>query len=246
MLPKWPIAINSKFAKTFKSNALKPMNETESKLPTGEKLLFERHESITGIFMHVHKCAGTSFITAISNCPELISVVARPGNFPMRTGMERVPENIWRNSFKFTFVRNPYARLVSAYAMFTRSPKWRDLFPDFSTFLNFLRWVDIDYHTVEGEVDMKVFLTSLDNIIHHVSSYHNSKYRLNEMDYIGKVEELSDGLKNIQKATSANISLPHLNRSNNSKDYRDYYDSRARHIASQIYAKDIERFGYAF
>lgn len=40
--------------------------------------------------------------------------------------------------------------------------------------------------------------------------------------------------------------IPHLNRTADRSSYRDYYDAEARERVSELYAYEIERFGYKF
>jgi hypothetical protein len=41
------------------------------------------------------------------------------------------------------------------------------------------------------------------------------------------------------------VGLPHVNRSKHSS-YRDYYDDVTRKRVAQVFAKDIDAFGYTF
>ncbi|MCK7591244.1 sulfotransferase family protein [Subsaxibacter sp. CAU 1640] len=224
-----------------------PAQQQVGPITLGTELLLSKGDNIKGIFMHIHKCAGTSLIEAFEHHPAVVSCVARPGNFPNRTGRELIPDTIWNDSLKFTFVRNPYARIVSAYLMFTRGSKWGKIFPQFEDFVMYLKWSDVHGHTVPYEVPTDVYVKGIDNILHHCSGFTNPKYRLNEMDYIGKIETMQEDLQQI--ATLLNIdmtALPHKNKSKNSYNYQDFYTDHTKNIIGDLYKEDIERFGYEF
>ncbi len=232
----------------FSGRFLKSINKRIThQQPTGEVLIEKKAESVRGIFIHIHKCAGSSLINAFINNPVVISCIARPGNFPGRTGRERIPDAIFDKSVKFTFVRNPYARVVSAYRMFMTSMTWRYLFPTFKDFVDFLRWTNVHDHHVEKQIPTNEYTRTIGNLIHHCSSYHNPKYMIDQMDYIGRLETLDIDLKKIAKMLEINhFTVPHINKLGKAYDYRDYYSQFTREIINKLYQEDIDLFGYQF
>lgn len=197
------------------------------------------------IFVHIHKCAGTSMWKTLQKYPRFICCIARPGKFVHGISREYIPNEVWNSAFKFTFVRNPYARVVSAFKMF-QGPRWKSVFPDFESFVEFLRWVDVDGHKVEKEISIINYVQRLDNIIHHCSSFHNTKCRLEELNFIGKLENLHKDMQRIAKEFEvSSIQLPQLN-STAPDNYAKYYNTYTKQIITQKYAADIERFGYIF
>ena len=60
---------------------------------TGEKLIEEKTDTIRGVYMHIHKCGGTSLISAFKNHPAIISCNSRPCNLTESTGRERIPDS---------------------------------------------------------------------------------------------------------------------------------------------------------
>lgn len=215
--------------------------------PLGSEVIAQNRSRIRGIFMHIHKCAGTSLIHIFETIPEVISCAARPGNFPARTGWEAIPQDIQQQAYKFTFVRNPYARIVSAYRMFIKTEIWKSLFPTFDDFVEFLQWSDVHHHTVTEDIPMEQFIHTIGNAIHHCSSFHNPKYRLEEMDYIGRVETLAEDIQQITNALQIEpIAVPHLRKAGANQDYRSYYSARTKAIIGKIYQADLERFDYQF
>ena len=215
--------------------------------PDGASLIRHKKESVKGVFVHIHKCAGTSLIDSFVENPYLISCIARPGVFPGRTGRDEIPNEIFNRCFKFTFVRNPYARLVSAYKMFKSSLQWKDLFSNFDDFIRFIQWTNVHEHEVDQEYLIDDFVKRVEDIIHHCSSFHNPKYMIDQMDYIGRLETLEDDLEQIAEILMIPpISVKHLNKHSRNYNYRDYYSSTSKQLVSNIYKKDIERFEYLF
>lgn len=197
------------------------------------------------IFVHIHKCAGTSVWGALNEYPNFLCYIARPGRFAHGLGANQVPEEVWNNAFKFTIVRNPFARVVSAYKML-RGKKWSNVYTNFSEFVEFIQWCDVENHKVSRYVPINVYGNTVDNIIHHCSSYHNPKYRIDEMDYIGKLEELNRVLEVLAPHFNVNsINLPKLN-ATKADSYREYYTEETKAIIAKKYAKDILRFDYKF
>lgn len=214
---------------------------------TGEKLIKEKIDTIRGIYMHIHKCGGTSLISAFKNNPAIISCTPRPCNLAESTGRERIPDTIFNKSIKFTFVRNPYARIVSAYNMFVTSIVWKILFPSFRDFVDFLQWTNVHEHQIEKEFVPEEDTRTIGNLIHHCSSYHNPKYMINRMDYIGKLETIDVDLKKISELLEIPpIKVGHHRKHQKDYDYRDFYDMETKKIITKLYQKDIDTFKYQF
>ena len=161
------------------------------------------------IYVHIHKCAGTSIRKTLGEYPNFVCCVARPGNFPSRLSRNYIDDSIWQNSFKFTFVRNPYSRIVSVYKMFRKFKSQKSNFENFEEFIDFIRWCNVEQHLVESEIPLDIFSNRIENIIHHCSSFHNPKYKIDEMDFIGKVETVNQDIEYIaKKLGKENIVLP--------------------------------------
>lgn len=217
------------------------------RLPDGQSLIEEKINSANGIFVHIHKCAGSSMIDAFAHNPNILSCISRPGSFPGRTGRELIPDALYYKCKKFTFVRNPYARVVSAYKMFTSHLTWSNLFPRFDDFVDFIRWTDLEGHQVEEPISIQNFQNTAPDIIHHCSTFHNPKYLLDEMDFIGKLENLDNDLQKVAELLDIQpFEIPHLNKHQKEYDYKKYYTSKSQTIVSALYKKDIEKFGYKF
>ncbi|MEO1051062.1 MAG: sulfotransferase family 2 domain-containing protein [Bacteroidota bacterium] len=220
---------------------------TSNPKPDGNWLIQQKNQSALGIFVHIHKCAGSSLVQAFIDNPHVISCIARPGIFPGRTGREKIPDELFDRCMKFTIVRNPYARLVSAYRMFKSSVRWEPLFPTFDDFVDFIQWTDVHEHEVKNEISIDDFMKRTEYIVHHCSSFHNPKYMIDQMDYVGRIETLNEDLKKIAEMLNiAPIQVNHLNKRGQAYNYRDYYSTNSKNLVGKIYQRDIERFKYQF
>jgi len=130
--------------------------------------------------------------------------------------------------FKFTVVRNPYARVVSAFIYLKK------------------------YNRLAKEMDFKNFIKNtlkkkgpdIDPHFHKMSdrAYFEDKMFL---DFISRLENIDKDWTFISKNINAPVRLPHANKSKH-YDYKKYYDKESIKIVSNIYAEDLDLFGYTF
>jgi hypothetical protein len=162
--------------------------------------------------------------------------------------------------FKFTFVRNPWARLVSLYEMIygTRKKKnvnnkykvefkvlYKKVFvkkPDFKTWLLTIHNNDIGAGGKEWERWRKYGSYSINNYI--MDSEKNIL-----VDKVIKLEdlqkELIPTLVNLGLPQVNSIKLPKINSGNHQK-YTLYYDQESIDRVRYLYKYDIENFNYHF
>lgn len=146
--------------------------------------------------------------------------------------------------YKFSFVRNPFDRLVSEY-------KYRrlDLKFSFKTF-----------------VTKKLPSDEFTNDCRHIVP--QSKYLYDDnrclVDFVGKFENLQSDFNEVGEAVNLSDSqLPHNNKSKSKNTacsrilrriisgpqkshYRDYYDHELKSIVSKMYEADLDNFKYSF
>jgi hypothetical protein len=124
--------------------------------------------------------------------------------------------------FKFSFSRNPWDRLVSAWKYsFVSGRIKRYGKVDFNEFVKSRldAWLCVDMNTVDF---------------------------CEGCDFIGRFENLQQDFDIVcDKIGIARKQLPHINKTKH-KHYTEYYDDETREIVAQKYAKDIEYFGYKF
>jgi hypothetical protein len=197
------------------------------------------------IFIHVPKCGGLSMESMCRDNDILIDIVNgnanklnEKHNTDVYTNIEDVPDI----EFSFSFVRNPFARLVSAW----KCPwvtgkkinnKWEVPFNDFTDFIR--------KHVLK-ESDWTFFKWS------HVMPYTDPRMKLFNSDgkkllsFIGNLETYQEDFNIVcDKIGIPRQELPHVNKTKH-KHYTEYYDDETRQIVAEKYAKDIEYFGYKF
>jgi hypothetical protein len=147
-----------------------------------------------------------------------------------------VPADVGSRYFSFSFVRNPWDRLVSVYSR-----------PD----------PDMVEQAQAAGIDLlglpfDQFLDRVGKTSHiHVLPQHefitdSSGRPL--VDLVGRFESLQGDFKGLCRTLGAACELPHANASaaRRAADYRSYYTSETKAIVAQRYATDVRLFGYEF
>jgi hypothetical protein len=182
------------------------------------------------IFVHCQKCAGEAIEFSLSGKSDRgyrgdMYEGSPEKHFSVNQYIERHGESIWRNYFTFSFVRNPWSRVIS----------W-------------IRYRDKRYNLYNDEINTTIIKRELER--HHLAS--NSYFELlslntpDSIDFIGRFETLQEDFNTIcDKIGIPQQKLPHINKSKH-KHYTEYYDEETKQIVAEKYAKDIEYFGYEF
>ncbi len=143
--------------------------------------------------------------------------------------------------FKFTFVRNPYSRALSAYlnkivrgkkAGYLRAADSSEAAP---SFLDFCRYLERGGLSENAHWAPQVSLMLLP---------------IAEFDLIGRVESLNEDLRRVLERLAPGNALGSPDRHGppptNAETQLDlYYDAECAEIVERIYRRDFETFGYA-
>ena len=202
------------------------------------------------LFVHIPKTAGSSVTQVLApySCQPLDHwmnrLLARSGvrsnlllthpyrwfrrHTPAARLRQLLPVEVYREYFKFAFVRNPWDWLVSYYHFVLEREhhrRYRQLrgLGSFEAF--------VEYECTRGKFLQSPFVT-------------NSRGEL-IVDLVGRFECLADDFELVRRKLRLQVSLVCRNRSRH-RDYRDYYSHRMRALVADGYREDIQRFGYTF
>lgn len=128
-------------------------------------------------------------------------------------------EEIWNSYFKFSFVRNPWDRVVSLWksSLYIQTP----------SVYRFLLLFKPRPH----EYKLSSYVDILDL----------------ELDFIGKFENLQNDFEIVlDKLGIKKAVLPHLSKRVDSNHYSYQYNAETKAIVEHFYKRDIEKFSYFF
>lgn len=185
-------------------------------------------------YIHIPKTGGLSIRTLLTNI-----------NFPqeqsVRSGHRTYSDYIdfyddQDDYYIFTFVRNPWDRLVSAYHYFKKGGRGKHT--------SSLKGIFQNYSFKRFVIDR--FFDSKDYEMAHFKSQMHWIQKPEKMSFIGRFENYQNDFNTVcDKIGIPRQQLPHVNKSKH-KHYTKHYDDETREIVAERYAKDIEYFGYVF
>ena len=219
------------------------------------------------IFIHIPKTAGQSIEHFFLNlhglswekrAPLLLKYNPDPNAGPESLAhltaseyvqLGHISEKKFLQYYKFAFVRNPWARLVSEY-------RYRTCYRNF-TFTEFV---------MSGLPEPNPYSDKY----RHIMPQYDFLYDINGkllVDFVAKFENLQKDFHQVLKKLSLPLSdLPHINASSSKrgnlinklkcllitknettqKHWIDYYNKETREKVAELYAKDIKKFNYRF
>ena len=173
-------------------------------------------ESKRLIYFSIPKCASSSIRLSFFNMER---------HFSMNNPKRRLKEY-----FRFTFVRNPWDRMVSNWKMFTTQP---------------LRIKQLKSMTNKNLTDFKDFV----EFAAHTKNHHwqpQVLYLPEDLDFIGRVETFNEDFSQLLSIIGkGGMKVEHLN-VNIRKKYHEYYTPSLIDLVGEMYSEDIQRFGYCF
>jgi len=191
------------------------------------------------VFIHIQKTGGITVSMLLKeHIPDIYQVGGRH-QFASR-GIQKVKN--WDEYFKFTFVRNPWSRLVSWYSMVTKFRRpgnelWQYVRDNSSNFEEFI-------YNCTGEVEIK-------EGVHHSFAYNQLDYVTDEdgnllVDFIGRLENFEEDVREAFSRIGIKLeTVPRTNRSRH-KHYSRFYTPETARIVRERFKRDIEYFGYEF
>jgi len=183
------------------------------------------------IFVHIPKTGGSS-IEAIFHP----SIITENDICKDIKGKHNTLSNIIKNEsldvldyFKFSFVRNPWAKILSHYLFFIKGG-----FDHRNSFVDF-----VDYYCGRDHQGWKR------NDFLPQSDFLKFDGKIN-MDFIGRFENLKfDFYSILDKVGLKKMNLSHTNKTSHGH-YESYYNSRIKKVVEKKYQEDIDEFKYTF
>jgi hypothetical protein len=183
------------------------------------------------LFIHIPKSGGTSIASAI---------IGKPSGHPYLYEYYLANKNYTNTFYKFCVVRNPYDRLVSAYAHISK----RECNIEFKVLFKKLNINSFDDLILNLD-NPKTYQKIINTIVHFRSQHELIYHKTVKMDDIFRFEEFDLIEEQLHKKIKNEINLKKLNTSPR-KDYREYYNEYSISVVENIYKKDLEMFNYTF
>jgi hypothetical protein len=217
------------------------------------------------LFVHIPKVAGQSieqvFLTRAGHTWQqrekfLLKANHEPALGPPRlahlTASEyvskgHIQQKEFEELFRFSFVRNPWDRLVSEYLYRGHTFSFKD-------------WL-FNYFPTAHNDDYQKSYDAYRHIMPQYDFLYDQRGNL-LVDYVGRFENLSEDFAKVSELiTGQRLSLPHKNKTpiaglkskvraivmpSRKLDYQAYYDDESRDFVEGFYAKDIKHFAYQF
>ncbi|PSF39496.1 hypothetical protein C7H19_01530 [Aphanothece hegewaldii CCALA 016] len=202
------------------------------------------------IFIHIHKCAGTSVTQALdphlgendivlggTKEGEKLSeeYLKTKGLFKHSKASDAkiiLGDEIWNNYFKFAIIRNPWDRLVSKYHWWLTT-SWDDQWQTGTKIRglnNFSEYIFSDLDSDKKESLLDFVMDDNQKII---------------VDYLGKFERIHRDFAYIcGRIGLPNIELPHTNRSKHNEYLEYYQDPELIQLVNQWFDLEINNFQY--
>ncbi len=186
------------------------------------------------IFVHIPKNAG------LSVCYTLFGNTG--GSHRKIVDYQKIfSPKTFKQYYKFTFVRNPWDRLVSTFfflkkgGLTEKDKIWAEAnllaFTDFKDFVK--QWLTEE---------------NINNSLHfqHQHVFLEDEKGNTAVDFIGRFENIEEDFKKITDKLNIKRTLKKTNTSKRKEDYRVYYDEETKAIVNEVYRKDIQLFNYEF
>lgn len=191
------------------------------------------------VFLHIPRTAGTSVEGGLGLLADRGGLRADACTILGRTKHHVEPELIPKEYLVFSFVRNPWDRILSYYLFRqeARNLHRNDIHPDERS---------ISFH------DWLTRLNEFSEYIHINPAFQLAIRSQNSLiqDYahfVGRYENLAGDFHAVcQRIGLEPKKLRHLNSTRKAADYSGYYTQETVEIVARLYRDDIERFGYGF
>lgn len=180
------------------------------------------------IFIHVNKTAGTSINSCLIRYASKIEVgstqeIPGPEHWDASEYKEYLGSTTFKEYFKFAFVRNPWARMLSTY-FFSNGGR-----VDFN---EWVKWTFVKKHNRDYKRMYSSFCSWIGD---------------NEINFIGRFENIQTDFQIIcDKLNIKSIIVPQINVGKYTEPYEKYYNTESIDIIRQNFRDDILKFNYEY
>jgi len=214
-----------------------------------------------GGYIHIGKCGGVSIRSLVPTHESLFCICPEKwwqhNSFDEQsciaanlTFLEDLNQEQRTRFYIFTFVRNPWDRAVSCWAMF--NDRHRLFFTKHRAFEEFVDIVcdpSIDINRQPHHHTRHEWITSHECMkwhVHPAASY-ISYFKNNGLpvDFIGRFENFQQDWKKVSNILGITAILPHENKSEHDH-YSIYYNKKTRQKIAELLKDDIVMFNYQF
>ena len=184
------------------------------------------------IFIHIPKTAGISLVNGIYGS------VSNEGHRKVHF-YKKIFGKKFKKFFVFSFVRNPYDRLYSAYKFLqTGGMNIHDQNAYKQHLIGYKNFEDFIFNGLNNQI--------VNEIVHfkHQSEFICNDYGEIIVDFVGKYENLDKDLSQLSKLINKDIILPHLNKGKAKHKCDKIYTNEMKEIVYKMYRRDFEIFNY--
>ncbi|MGB1249184.1 MAG: sulfotransferase family 2 domain-containing protein [Candidatus Promineifilaceae bacterium] len=209
------------------------------------------------IFIHIPKCAGRSVGISLQQQAKVLNWRGPEVEFTMRNEGLAKMLNLYPHYFTFTFVRNPFDRLVSIWRH-SESRIGSEVAGDYNYYLRPQSGLSLKAYAKLIHTGDHSQLSRFDRYhaqpqVSFILDYNRWRYfgvwrrRWGKMGFIGRYETLQHDFNTVcSRLSIPHSTLPHYNKAQNRQHYSHYYDAETIQIVREIYADDIKRLDYQF
>lgn len=212
--------------------------QEKRRLQTDDGYTYKPYDDNRCIFVHIPKAAGMSI------CRSLFGNLAG-GHAPLADYQIIFSREEYQGYFKFSFVRNPWDRVFSAYNFLKSGGanefdrQWAHYIARYETFDDFIR-----RGLRTPRMRRKLHFLPQGRFLNVPFNPEDS------VDFLGYFENIQQDFETIKRRLNLphNPVLKHVNRTEatQKQDYRDFYTDETREIVRRFYQQDIEQLGYNF
>jgi hypothetical protein len=194
------------------------------------------------LFVHIPRTAGSSLVKILSeqlNYFRTLDSNRRSINYRY---LKDYSEKFRQKHFIFSFVRNPWDRVVSSFLYLNSNVSNLEDQQDKIKYLeryngNFKKFVKNAFKNEE--------------IFQSIYFRPQNKWICDEdgnalVNFLGRYENLNENLNDLSKILKVDFKEFLIGDEFRQDHYRNYYNKKTKRIISKIYSKDIELFGYEF